>query len=260
MEIFGYIASLFIGITLGLIGGGGSILTVPVLVYLFGITPLAATSYSLFIVGITSLVGSLNNLRQRQVDLRTVFLFGMSSVLTVFIFRRFIIPEIPGFVSIGSLHISFSTITMVVFAMLMLLASISMINGRNETESAHRSKKPATILIYGVGIGIVTGFLGAGGGFLMIPAFVYILKLPMKKAIGTSLFIISINSLIGFAGDAGNFEWDWRMLFIITALAIAGVIIGDLLGNRLNGSKLKRGFGWFVLIMGLYIIANEIWL
>ena len=112
-------------------------------------------------------------------------------------------------------------------------------------------------MIYGVAIGIVTGLLGAGGGFLLIPTLVLLLKLPMKKAIGTSLLIIALNSLIGFTGDLGHFKVDWLFLFKITAIAMVGIFLGGIIGKRLPGDKLKKGFGWFVLVMGLYIILKE---
>jgi uncharacterized protein len=259
MEIMGYIAALFIGISLGLIGGGGSILTVPVLVYLFGISPIIATSYSLFIVGSTSLIGSVNSFRNGWVDLKTVFLFGLSSIITVFITRKIIIPLIPDVISFAGQSISFSILTMVLFAILMLFASISMIKGKREKQETVKSNKSILKLsIYGIGIGLVTGFLGAGGGFLLIPALVLMLHLPMKKAVGTSLLIIALNSLIGFLADAGNNNINWGLLISVSAIAIGGVFIGGMLGKKIQAEKLKKGFGWFVLMMGIYIIIREI--
>jgi len=263
MEIAGYIASLFIGVSLGLIGGGGSILTVPVLVYLFGISPTLGISYSLFVVGFTSLVGALNNYRKGLVNFKTALLFGASSITTVFITRKFIIPYLPNiFFEIGSFQVTHAFFVMVVFAVLMLAASISMIRAKNTcvVENSTSKKKPVLLLFYGILIGLVTGFLGAGGGFLLIPALVILMKLPMKEAIGTSLLIISLNSLIGFLGDLGRHPIDWKFLFIITAIAIAGVFIGGFLNHKVNAVKLKKGFGWFVLVMGIYILVKEIFL
>lgn len=113
---------------------------------------------------------------------------------------------------------------------------------------------------YGIAIGIVTGLLGAGGGFLLIPALVFLLKLPMKKAIGTSLMIIALNSLIGFTGDLGHFSIDWFFLLKITAIAVAGILVGGTIGKKLHGDKLKKSFGWFVLTMGVYILLKEFFL
>ena len=261
MEIAGYIASFFIGISLGLIGGGGSIITLPVLVYLFGLSPELAISYSLFVVGSTSLVGSFNSYRKGLIDFKTVLLFGISSVITVFVTRKFIFPLLPDVIQFKNYSLSFSTLTMVLFAVLMLFASIKMIKAKTiNEESLDEDKNLLKLLLYGIGIGLITGFLGAGGGFLLIPALVLILKLPMKKAIGTSLLIIALNSLVGFIADTGHYETQWSFLLMISALAIAGVLTGGLLGKKIDGNKLKKGFGWFVLIMGIYIIVKELFL
>jgi len=257
MELAGYIASLFIGISLGLIGGGGSILTVPVLVYLFGVSPLVATSYSLFIVGSTSVVGTFNNYRKGFVDVRTALMFGVFSVITVFLTRRFIIPLIPADIPIGGGSISFSVLTMVLFAILMLLASVSMIRGRKEKTVKAEGRGILPLIAYGVAIGLITGFLGAGGGFLLIPALVMLLGLPMKKAVGTSLFIIAINSTIGFIADSGQYNIEWPLLLTVSAIAVAGIFIGGMLSKKIAGDKLRKLFGWFVLLMGLFIIIRE---
>lgn len=261
MEIAGYIASLFIGVSLGLIGGGGSILTVPVLVYLFSISPTLAISYSLFIVGVTSLVGAYNNYRKGLVNFKTVLLFGSSSITTVFVARKFIIPKLPDvFFKIGSFNVTHSLFVMVVFAILMLAASISMIKNKTVEASSKVKTSPHVLVLYGMLIGLVTGFLGAGGGFLLIPALVILMKLPMKEAIGTSLLIIALNSLIGFLGDLGRHPIDWVFIIIISAIAATGIFIGGYFNQRVNSEKLKRGFGWFVFVMGSYILIKEIFL
>lgn len=259
MEIAGYIASLFIGVSLGLIGGGGSILTIPVLVYLFSISPTIAISYSLFIVGITSLVGAYNSYCKGLVSFRTVLLFGSSSITTVFLVRRFIIPIIPDvFFKIGSFNVTHALFVMVVFALLMLAAAGSMIREKKLESEETAKSGPLRLIIYGVLIGLVTGFLGAGGGFLLIPALVILMKLPMKEAIGTSLLIIALNSLIGFIGDIGRHPIDWPFITILSTIAIAGIFIGGYFNQKVNSEKLKKGFGWFVLIVGVYIITKEI--
>jgi uncharacterized membrane protein YfcA len=261
MEIIGYLASALIGISLGLIGGGGSILTVPVMVYLFGVNPILATSYSLFIVGTTSLVGAYQNFRNSLVNIKTSLLFGLSSITTVFIIRKFLVPSLPQHLfSINGFQVTLNMMTMVLFALLMLAASFSMIRDEKgaapnlPTYSGHTSK----LLIYGVGIGFATGLLGAGGGFLLIPTLVILLGLSMKEAVGTSLMIISMNSLLGFTGDLGHFQTNWPLLLKVTAIAIAGVFIGTFLSKKINGVKLKKGFGWFVLMMGAYILIKEL--
>ncbi len=261
MEIAGFIASFFIGISLGLMGGGGSILTLPVLVYLFGISPTIGISYSLFIVGFTSLIGALNNYRKGFVNLKVALFFGASSITTVFITRKFIVPFIPNVLfEIGSIKVTHASFVMVLFAILMLAASSSMIlNKRVSADQISASKKkPLLLLLYGILIGLVTGFLGAGGGFLLIPVLVIFMRLTMKDAIGTSLLIISVNSLIGFIVDIGHYLIDWKLLIIISTIAIAGVFIGGFFNQKLNAENLKKGFGWFVLVMGIYILVKEI--
>ena len=263
MQFFAYLASALIGISLGLIGGGGSILTVPVLVYLFGTSPLLATSYSLFIVGSTSMVGVFANYRKGLVNIKTALLFGLTSISTVFISRKFLVPLIPhNILRIGSFQLTQNILTMVFFAVLMVAAATAMIkSGSKIDDSHHTGDKKLTItklLIYGVGIGLATGFLGAGGGFLLIPTLVLLVGLPMKQAVSTSLLIIAMNSLIGFTGDLGHFAINWSFLLKITAIAIAGIFAGGLISRRIDGNKLKKGFGWFVLVMGIYILAKEL--
>ena len=263
MEIIGFILAALVGVSLGLIGGGGSILTVPILVYLIGINPILATSYSLFIVGTTSMIGTFINYRKGYVDIKTAILFGLSSITTVFITRKFILPHIPPIIYKNEhFHITQSMATMVLFALLMLSASIAMINSSKENKrqiiNNSGNNKSAILLIYGIFIGLATGLLGAGGGFLIIPALVFILKMPMKEAIGTSLLIIALNSLIGFTGDLGHFIINWKLLIFITCLAITGIFVGGAIAKKIEGEKLKKIFGWFVLNMGLYILIKEI--
>ena len=263
MQVLGYFASLLIGISLGMIGGGGSILTVPVLVYLFGISPVLSTSYSLFVVGSTSLAGAFNNYRKGFVNIKIALLFGMSSITTVFLTRKFLVPNIPATIGVvGKVYITQSLIIMVSFAVLMMAASFSMIRDRNDETKIKPVKNISAslykLLLYGIAIGFATGFLGAGGGFLLIPTLVLLVKLPMKEAIGTSLLIIALNSLIGFTGDIGHFKIDWLFLFKITSIAVGGIFIGGYANKKLPGNKLKKGFGWFVLVMGIYILTKEI--
>ena len=263
MEIIGYFASLVIGISLGLIGGGGSILTVPVLVYLFGVNPVLATAYSLFIVGTSSLVGSIPKYKQGLVNLKTALIFGIPAIAAVFVTRKFIVPAIPKEVfNIGDFVITKSILMMVLFAILMVFASISMIRDKKKIESEKLVEKQKfnypMILLEGAIVGILTGLVGAGGGFLIIPALVLFSKLPMKQAVGTSLLIIAAKSLIGFTGDLSNYTMDWKLLLTVTGLAIIGIFIGDALSKKIDGNKLKKGFGWFVLIMGIYIIIKEL--
>jgi uncharacterized membrane protein YfcA len=229
MQLIGYIIAVLIGILLGLIGGGGSILTVPVLVYLMSVDPVLATTYSLFIVGLTSLVGGTKAYINKQVDFRSVSLFGIPSILTVFIARHFILPHIPELLfTLGSFQVKKGSFLMMLFALLMLLAAISIMCHHDDDDKAtdhpaNSQDKTLSLLIPGLLIGLITGLLGAGGGFLIIPALVLFIKLPIKTAVGTSLLIIAINSLFGFVFSIGHFSLNWTLLFSFTALAIAGV-------------------------------------
>jgi uncharacterized membrane protein YfcA len=265
IEIAGYIASILIGISLGLIGGGGSILTVPVLVYLLGVEPVLATAYSLFIVGATSLVGAVPKYRQGLVNSKTALIFGAPAIAAVYATRKFIVPAIPEEVfSVGSFTVTKAILLMLLFAVLMVVASYSMIKGKKEEEeeapAAKQSFNYPLILLEGAVVGVLTGLVGAGGGFLIIPALVLLSKLPMKQAVGTSLLIIAAKSLIGFLGDIGHQEIDWQLLGIVTALAIGGIFAGNWLSHKIHGDQLKKGFGWFVLVMGIYIIIKELFL
>jgi hypothetical protein len=264
MEFIGYIASLIIGISLGLIGGGGSILTVPVLVYLFGVEPVIATAYSLFIVGLSSLIGAVPKYKQGMVNLKTAIIFGIPAIVAVFATRKFIVPLIPNEVfSIGKFVITNNILMMVLFAILMVFASISMIREKNKPgngngDNGEQKFNYPLILLEGAVVGFLTGLVGAGGGFLIIPALVLLSKLPMKQAVGTSLLIIAAKSLIGFTGDLSHYTMDWKLLLSVTVLAITGIFIGDALSKKIDGNKLRKGFGWFVLVMGIYIIIKEI--
>ena len=262
MEIIGYLASILIGISLGLIGGGGSILTVPVLVYLFGVDPVLATAYSLFIVGASSFVGAWPKYKQGFVNIKTAIIFGIPSIVAVFATRKYLVPSIPSQLgTIAGIEITKPLLMMLLFAVLMVAASFSMIRSKaskNEDEPAEQKFNYPLILIEGALVGMLTGLVGAGGGFLIIPALVMLSKLPMKQAVGTSLLIIAAKSLIGFTGDLGNNSMDWTLLLSVTALAIAGIFIGDRLSTKIDGNKLKKGFGWFVLLMGIYILAQQL--
>jgi uncharacterized membrane protein YfcA len=262
MEIIGYLASIFIGISLGLIGGGGSILTVPVLVYLFHINPVQATAYSLFIVGASSLVGAWPKYKQGFVHLKAAIIFGIPSIIAVFVTRKYLLPAIPNEIGeFGGINITKSLMMMLLFAILMIAASFSMIRSKSSNEKVKEGEQNFNyplILIEGALVGLLTGLVGAGGGFLIIPALVMLSQLPMKQAVGTSLLIIAAKSLIGFTGDLGNSTINWTFLLSVSALAIAGIFIGDKLSKRIDGNQLKKGFGWFVLVMGLYVIVQQL--
>ena len=266
MIITGYFASVLIGLSLGLIGGGGSILTVPVLVYLFGVEPVLATAYSLFIVGTTSLIGTVPKYREELVSVKTAVIFGIPAIFAVYATRAFLVPIIPDPVfSIGTFVFSKGMFLMTIFAVLMVFASISMIRTKKVEKSDEvEQDKPIKynypmILLEGTVVGVLTGLVGAGGGFLIIPALVLFSKLPMKQAVGTSLLIIAAKSMLGFLGDISHYNIDWLLLFTVTALAAAGIFVGNRFSRKVDGEKLKKAFGWFVRVMGIYILLKELY-
>ena len=260
MEIAGWIMALVIGLTLGLLGGGGSILTVPVLVYMLGINPTVSTGYSLFIVGLSAFVGAISYYRKDLIDLKTAVVFGLPAIAGVYLSRMFVVPAIPlEIVEVGNFTLTKDIGIMVLFAVMMIAASVSMIKGRKDREvNPERKFNYPLILVEGFVVGIFTGLVGAGGGFLIIPALVILSDLPMKMAVGTSLSIIAVKSLIGFIGEVQNHTPDWMFLLSFSALAVAGIFIGTKLSNVIRGQKLKPVFGWFVLVMGVYILGKEL--
>jgi len=334
MLIAGFIAAVVIGFTLGLIGGGGSILTVPVLVYLLNINPVLATAYSLFVVGISSTVGAFSYMKKGLLSYKTAIIFAVPSFIAVFLTRKFLVPAIPEqLFSIGKLDITtevlfililiismlgislislnklflgnkkhiraFLLVTpaaimvflvrqflipsipedlivigdftltkgvgiMLFFALIMLLSSFSMIKGQKEKTYEEEPKgiiyNYPMIVLEGAVIGTITGLVGAGGGFLIIPALVLLAGLPMKMAIGTSLLIIAVKSLAGFLGDLSNQNIDWVFLLSFTGIAIIGIFIGTYTSRFIDSAKLKKVFGWFILVMSVYIILKELFI
>lgn len=261
MELLGYFAALVMGLSLGLIGGGGSILTVPILVYLFGQNPLIATTGSLLVVGSTALVGAIINANKKMIDYKTGFLFAVPSFVGVFVSRHFVLPNLPEVIfSQHGIILTKSLLVMGAFAILMVLASRAMIRsgGAVQAESEKGSLSLPKIGWNGFLVGITTGFVGAGGGFLIIPALVILLKLPMKKAVGTSLAIIAANSLFGFAISANSQRLDWKVLMIITAIGASGIFVGQAFNSSINEKTLKKGFGYFVLLVGSFVLLDQI--
>lgn len=275
MEILGYIGAVLMGLSLGLIGGGGSILTVPILVYLFQVDAVLATAYSLFIVGLTSLVGSFSHIKLGNIHWRTAIVFGIPSIVSVFLTRSYLVPRIPDPIVTfsqdpngGAAFVMTKAVgLMVLFAVIMVMAAYSMIktskNSNAKSDVLAADTQPQfnypLILAEGAIVGVVTGLVGAGGGFLIIPALVLLAKLPMKQAVGTSLMIIAAKSLIGFVGDMrGDEVIDWSFLATFSSIAVVGILLGSWLSKRIPGEKLKPAFGWFVLVMGTYIIVKEL--
>lgn len=274
MMILGMVAMIAVGILLGLIGGGGSILTLPILVYLFQLPPALATGYSLFIVGVAAIFGALQYARRGLISYRMGLIFAGPALVGVYGARRFIIPALPeNILELGPFLLTKDALIMLVFAIMMILASFSMLRERKtlpanlkQEESkheAHHTQKhqlnPWMIAGEGILVGALTGFVGAGGGFLIIPALVYFAKLDIKYAIGTSLMIIAIKSILGFAGDiTASQDIQWGFLLVLTAISAVGILLGSQLVPYISSARLKKGFGWFVLLMGIMIMGMQV--
>lgn len=258
MEIIGFLLGILIGISLGLIGSGGSILTIPVLVYLMHIVPSVATAYSLFIVGISALAGSIKGAKQKLLSYRIALYFGIPSIVSIFIMRKYIVPSLPNtFFTIGDFIFTKDFVIMLVFSILMITSSISMIRKNPFGTSEENQLATSKIITLGIIIGLLTGFVGVGGGFLIIPTLIYEAKLPMKKAVATSLVIIALNSIIGFIGSVDNVVIHWGFLLAFTAFAVVGIFTGMYLSQKISSEKLKPVFGWFILLTGIYILLKE---
>lgn len=257
MEILGYVGALFIGLVLGLTGGGGSILTVPILVYLMNISPVTATAYSLFIVGTTSTFGAIQNYRKNLVDIKSGFLFAIPSFIAVYLTRKYIVPRIPDIIIEVPILITKNTFLMLFFAVIMIFGALSVLKKKSQDTNNEEKRNLILIGIQTFTIGIIIGLVGAGGGFLIIPTLILFAKLPMRKAVGTSLFIIAMNSLVGFIGDVQNLIIDWRFLISFSILSVVGIFIGMYLTKYTNENQLKKIFAYFVLLMAAVILLKE---
>lgn len=261
-EILGYGCALLIGVSLGLIGGGGSILAVPVLAYLFVIDEKLATAYSLFVVGSSALVGGIKQHLKGYVDWRTALVFGMPAIIGVTLVRYYLIPVLPDVLfSVGTFQVTRRMVMFGVFAALMFPAAFSMLKGRKALANKQEGKVKynySLILLEGLIVGAITGLIGAGGGFLIIPALVLLANVKMKVAVGTSLIIIAFKSLLGFfLGDALQRDINWEFLILFTTISLIGIFLGSYLGNFIDGKKLKKGFGYFILTMAVFIFYME---
>ncbi|PNQ75192.1 hypothetical protein C1T31_03385 [Hanstruepera neustonica] len=260
LEIFGYISALIIGISLGLIGGGGSILAVPVLAYLFMVNEKVATAYSLFIVGFSALIGGVKQHFKGYVDWRTAVVFGLPAIVGVTLVRHYLVPALPDVLfEVNDFEFTRRMAMFGLFALLMFPAAFSMLKKREDkvVDKAVKYNYPL-ILLEGLIVGAITGLIGAGGGFLIIPALVILANVKMKVAVGTSLIIIAFKSLLGFfLGDAMTMEIDWTFLMTFTGISLIGIFIGSYLGNFIDGNKLKKGFGYFIFVMAIFIFYME---
>lgn len=261
MEVLGYACALIIGITLGLIGGGGSILAVPVLAYLFAFDERVATAYSLFVVGSSALVGGIKKHFRGFVNWKIAIIFGTPAIIGVTAVRHYVIPNLPEVLfHFDSFDFTRRMAMFGLFAILMIPAALSMLKERKNPEPTEVEIRfnYSFILFEGLAVGAITGFIGAGGGFLIIPALVLLAKIEMKVAVGTSLIIVAVKSLIGFLlGDSLTLEIDWNFLTLFTSLSLIGILIGSYLSHFIDGKKLKKGFGYFIFVMAIFIFFME---
>lgn len=257
---------LLVGATMGVLGGGGALLTVPVLVYLFHVGATDATGYSLAVVGITSIVGAIAHWRRGLVAMRMALIFAIPSLVTVYLTRAYLIPALPVEITIlPGMHLLRDRAMMLGFAALMAVTAIAMIRSKTRAieGDAAADCDCRTLAAEGLAVGFLAGLFGAGGGFLIVPALVLIARLPIRLAVGTSLMIISVQSLLGFAGSmqaasSGAGVIDWLLLLEVTSIALAGMGIGLYIGPRMASHHLKTAFGWFVLTVGVGIGIREL--
>jgi hypothetical protein len=236
-----------IGLSLGLLGGGGSLLTVPALVYLVGQTPQAAVTTSLAIVGANSLVGAFFHRSQGTLDWKVALTFGGAGILISYLSAN-IASHLP------------PAVLLVAFASLMLaIGTMLLLRRAHPFDDATHSAKPLTlVLVSGAGVGFLTGVLGVGGGFLVVPALVMLVGLPIRMAVGTSLLVIAMNSAAGFLGHAGNGSFDLLLTLVFASAGLAGTFAGTKLSNRISASKLQKAFAWFVIALALFLLYDNL--
>lgn len=261
IQIFGYLGALMVGLVLGLMGSGGSLIAIPIFTYLFHISPITTTAYSLFVVGTSSTIGALRNWKKGLVDFKIAIVFAIPAFIAVYVVRKYLLPIIPiEIITINDFVVTKGMAIMVFLAVTMLLSSLSMIRKRklsHDHDPLKRYNYPM-IVFQGIMIGLFTGVVGVGGGFLIIPILVLLVKLPMKKAVATSLFIIALKSLIGFIGDLGNLEINWDFLIGFTVVSTLGIFLGIYLSSFIKGEKLKTYFGWLLLFLSIGILYKEV--
>lgn len=261
MGILSVLGALFMGLLLGLLGAGGGILTVPILVYWVGVDGYTASAYSLFVVFVTAFVGAVSHIIRKTILIQALFKFGIPSLVSVFISRAFILPLIPNTIfSFGDWEFTKNHLILFLLSLVMIWSSVSMIRSQPATSDG-KQVSSLRIIMAGLVVGLITGVLGAGGGFVLIPTMVKLLNISIKQAIGTSLSIICINTGIGFfIYSRTAHDIDWHLLSWFTTLAILGILLGGYLAKWVPDQKLKPIFGWFVLTVGIFIFVKELFL
>ena len=261
LEFSGYFGAFLTGIIIGLFGGGGSILAVPIFVYLFKLNPVIATSYSMFVVGFSSAFGTLINIKKQLIEYKTAFIFIFPALISVFLTRRFIIPNLPDILlSIQSFVLTKEMALMLLFSVIILLSAVFMMKKPKTDipQNLNPPKKYSLLVFIGLGVGLLTGLVGAGGGFIIVPSLVLFARLTVKQAVATSMIIITFNSLIGFSADLSLIDIKWDFLVVFTTLSILGIFVGTYISNYVRESTLKTNFSRFMILMAFVIILKEI--
>jgi len=260
LESVGFFGAFLTGIVIGLFGGGGSILAVPIFVYLFKLNPVIATSYSMFVVGVSAAIGTLVNIKKKLIEYKTALIFTLPALISVSLTRRFLIPNIPEtLLSFKYFDITKEMGLMLFFSAIIILSSVLMMKPSTDVTVKGNTEKNYGLLIFiGLGVGVLTGLLGAGGGFIIVPALVLFARLNIKQAVATSLVIITFNSLIGFGSDMSLLVIKWDFLILFTALSIVGIFVGTYISGFVRESTLKSNFARFMIVMAAVIIFKEL--
>lgn len=261
--IIGYFLAIVTGMILGALGGGGSILILPIFVYIFGFDPLQAIVYSLFVIALSSTVGAFSHYKKGNVNLKIVLLFGLSSIASVLVTRKFIVPNLPDVIfTVGDFELKQSVFLLIIFALLMIGAALVMLKKNKDSKQEQQKVKISWLglIVQGILIGLLTGLVGAGGGFLIVPALIYFTRVSIRIAIGTSLSIIACNTSIGFLGSINDFTIDWTFLIVFASLMIVGILSGIRIAAKLDQAKLKKAFAFLILAVAVFMITKELFL
>lgn len=260
LHIIGYLGAVLVGFVLGLMGGGGALISIPILVYLFHIEVSVATSYSLFLIAITASSGAYHNIRKNLVDYNAALYYGIPSVISVFAVRRWVMPNLPKVIfTIGNFPVSKSLFILVVLVIVMVMAAYKMIVSNDaELDKTEHKINHFRLSFFAVLIGSFLGLVGGGGGFLMVPALIYFANVHLKKAVGTALVLVAVNSFIGFLGDlSSHIQIDWALFATFLFFSIGGVFIGHYMVAYTQGNKMKKYFGYFLLVVAAFIVIKE---
>jgi uncharacterized membrane protein YfcA len=261
LEIVGFFGAFLTGVVIGLFGGGGSILAVPIFVYLFKLNPVIATSYSMFVVGFSSAIGTLLNIKKKLIAYKTAVIFTFPALMSVYMTRRFLIPNIPDILySFENFEITKKMVLMLFFSFVIILSSILMMRKSKPDDITKLTAKLnyGLLISNGVGVGVLTGLVGAGGGFIIVPALVVFARITIKQAVATSLIIITFNSLIGFSSDLFLLKMEWDFLILFTAISVTGIFVGTYISSYVQESTLKTNFARFMIVMAAVIIFKEL--